>query len=394
MADGLVWETALCRVGQIVHQLALWTLGGQMMRAVRRLTVMLCLLLGTLSPAAAEERSARFVQLMRYLPDGMIANRSAQTPEFVDYEAARAIIDALVATGGGEVLPDAQRTRSGPFADAPQHSDWTPKVGFSRTDLRAGVLSNDPEARARIVLLRPEVMAQVGPALLANGYAQEEGKGFPAFWRIRDDLGFDRALRDEADPFTYPLPVSSRIALDGEILMQSNTWPMLEAMFATSETDPTVSTFGRVLDLPDWGDRRLVHATIFSDPMIFAPGMRIGKDMTPALSPPGGVPYWSNLMLVDLASAESDLTLVVLLYISRSDAEAAAASMAAGLGSLVLPSFGDKSITELTGPGRTLVTGDGPFAAVYAVETATRISTPSIVGNRGYGVLMNAAFSR
>jgi hypothetical protein len=99
-------------------------------------------------------------------------------------------------------------------------------------------------------------------------------------------------------------------------------------------------------------------------------------------------------MLVDLAGAEGDLTLVVLLYISRSDAEAAAAAMEARLGSLVLPSFGDKSITELTGPGRTLVTGDGPFAAVYAVETATRISTPSIVGNRGYGVLMNAAFSR
>jgi hypothetical protein len=355
---------------------------------------MLCLLDGAQSPAVAEDRSARFLQLMTYLPDAVIANRSSQTPEFVDFEAANAVIAGLVASGTGEVLPDARRSLSGPLSDAPQGQDWTPKVGFSRADLRAGVLTNGPENRARVMLLSANVIAQVEPTLLANGYTLDEGKGFPAFWRIEEDLDFDRALRDAADPFTYPLPVSSRIALDGEILLQSPTWPMLEAMFATADTSPTLQALGGVLDLPDWGDRRVIHAMVFSDPMVFAPGIRLGEGLTPVDASPGGVPYWSNLMLADLSGADGDLTLVVLLYITRSDAEAAAAAMEAGLGSLVLPSFDDKSIIELTGPGRTLVTGDGPYAAVYAVETATRISTPSIVTSRGYGVLMNAAFLR
>ncbi len=288
------------------------------------------------APLAAEDRSARFLQLMTYLPDIMIANRAPQTPEFVDYEAANAVITALVAAGAGEVLPEARRSLSGPLADAPQGQDWTPKVGFSRADLRAGVLSDDAEARARVLLLRPEVIAQIGPALLANGYAFEEGKGFPAFWRSTDDLSFDPALRSKDDPFTYPLPQSSRIALDGEILMQSPSWPLLEAMFATADTSPALTAFGRVLDLSGWGDRRLIHATVFSDPMVFAPGVLTGKDLTPVDAPAGSVPYWSNLMLADLGGAEGDLTLVVLLYSARGDAEAAAAAMEAGLGSVVL----------------------------------------------------------
>ena len=64
-----------------------------------------------------------------------------------------------------------------------------------------------------------------------------------------------REVRSKDRPLAaYPLPVSSRIALDGEVLLQSPTWPMLEAMLATSETSLTLTAFGQVLDLPDWGN--------------------------------------------------------------------------------------------------------------------------------------------
>jgi hypothetical protein len=60
----------------------------------------------------------------------------------------------------------------------------------------------------------------------------------------------------------------------------------------------------------------------------------------------------------------------------------------------VLPPLRGKTVTDLTAPGRALVTGDGPYAAVYALETAVNIASPAIVTNRGYDVLMNAVYSR
>lgn len=345
-------------------------------------------------PAAAEDRSARFIQMMSYLPDAVIANRSPQVPEFVDYEAAARVIAAMIATGTGDVAPEARRSLSGPLAKAPQGQDWTPKVGFARSDLRAGVLIDDPENRALVLLLSPDVIPGIGPTLLANGYAMTAEKGFPAYWRGVDDLSFDPALRSKDDPFTYPLPISSRIALDGEILLQSPTWPMLEAMFATSETSPTLSALGQVLDLPDWGKRDLIQATIFSDPSVFAPGFEISQDLTPIDAPDGGVPYWSNLMLADLGDGTSDLTLIVLLYSAQGDAEAAAKVMNAGLAGLDLPSFGDVTLESVIGKGQATVTGDGPYAAVYAAETKVDVQTPMMVRNRGYHVLLTAAFTR
>ena len=115
----------------------------------------------------------------------------------------------------GDVAPEARRSLSGPLAKAPQGQDWTPKVGFARSDLRAGVLIDDPENRALVLHLSPDVIPGIGPTLLANGYAMTAEKGFPAYWRGLDDLSFDPALRSKDDPFTYPLPISSRIALDG-----------------------------------------------------------------------------------------------------------------------------------------------------------------------------------
>lgn len=344
-------------------------------------------------PAVAEDRSARFVQMMSYLPDAAISNRSPLVPEFVDYEAAASVITDMLAAGTAEVVPEARRSMGGPLAKAPQGQDWTPRVGFGRNDLRAGVLVDDPESRARVLLLPPEVMPRIVPVLLANGYAVTDDRGFPAYWRGDDDLREYRELRSKDDPFTYPLPVSSRIALDGDVLMQSSTWPMLEAMFATSETSQALTAFGQVLDLPDWGDRKLIHASVFSDPSVFAPRLNFSKDLAPMDASVGGVPYWSNVMLADLGGGTSDLTLVVLLYPAQADAEAAAKAMEGGMGGLVLPSFGNVTVEAEIGKGRAMVTGNGPYAAVYAVETKADIRSPTSVRNQGFHVLMTAAFS-
>ncbi|MGL4236871.1 hypothetical protein [Tabrizicola sp.] len=354
----------------------------------------LCLPLALASPVAAQERSARFLQLMSYLPDPVIANRSELAPEYVDFDAAAAAMAALVATGAGDVPADGRRSLGGPLAKAPEGGDWSGKVGFSRADVQAAVGIDDPGNRGMILLLPSEVIPQIGPSLLANGYVFDDGKVFPVYWRGEEDLMEYMDYRSPDDPFTYPLPKSSRIALDGSILMQSTTWPGLEAMFASPEVNPVLAAFGRVLDLPDWGQRQLLHATIFSNPTEFAPAFRVGSDLNLVNLPPGGVPYWSNLLLADLSDGANDLTLIVLVYSAKSDAEQAAAAMEAGLGAMVLPSFGDKALGDLIGPGRAMVTGEGPYAAVYAVETKPEVRKPRMVRNQGYHVLRNAAFSR
>jgi hypothetical protein len=342
------------------------------------------------APLAAEERSARFLTLMSHLPEGAIANGTASMAEFVDFAVARDVMGVLAAGG---VDPDGQRSIGGPLSEAPQGQDWRGRVGFARGEMVAGLVAGEAEDRGLVLMLSPDVMAAVGPALLADGYLVREGEALPVYWRGEADLAVDRAYRNPDDPFAFPLPRSSRIALEGDLLFQSSSWPGLEAMLAAPEPGAVLKTFGTVLAAPDWGARQLVQAVVFSDPMRFAPPFRLGEGLTPQDAPPGGVPYWSNLMLADLSDGASDQSLIVIVYAAHSDAEAAAAAMQDGLAGLVLPTFGDKTLGDLIGPGRSMVLGNGPYAAVYVVETVPDVRTPRMVRNRGFHMLLNAAVS-
>jgi hypothetical protein len=135
---------------------------------------------------------------------------------------------------------------------------------------------------------------------------------------------------------------------------------------------------------------------VFSDPSDFAQPVRVIDAEKRLVAYPLGVPYWSNLMMADLSDGANDLSLIVLIYTARSDAEVAAATMQDALPTLGMLSYGGetKTLGGLIGTGRSLVMGDGPFAAVYAVETAPEIVSPRQVENRGYTVLMQAAVTR
>lgn len=346
------------------------------------------------TPTLAEERSARFVEMMGMLPGSVVSNRSAVTPEFFDFEVAARVVAAVASARPGEVRADARRILTGPFAELPEGSDWTATVGFNAGDLRAAALVREPPDSRLALLLAAGVAPRVAPALVANGYTASEDHGLPAFWRGAKDFGMDLGARNPDDPFGFPLPKSSRIALVGDVLLQSASWPGLGSLVAATGPSPTVLALGRALDLPGWGDRALVQGIIFSDPASFNTGIRLDDSLTPETVPPGAVPYWSNLLLADLSDGQSDLTLVVLLYTARSDAETAAQALEAGWGAAVLPSFGDKTLAEAVGTGAATVAGDGPFLAIYAIETAPDVSAPGMLRNRGYHVLLNAAFMR
>jgi hypothetical protein len=365
------------------------------MPVLRIVLTALCLVLSLLpGPVAAEERGERFLDLMSNLPQDVWSNRSRSIPEFFDFEAAATVVGVLATSHPGKVRADAQRVITGPFPNAPSNGDWSLTVGFARSDLRAAVAVQDEEDRRTVLFIKPDVVAAVAPALLAHGYVQSDDRGFPAFWRIADDFGFDMAFRNRDDPFAAGVPLSSRIALEGDMLLHARGWPGLQSMIAAKGPNTVLAAFASALNMPDWGDRAIVQTVIFSDPMLFAPGIRLGDGLNPVPPPPGEVPYWSNMMLADLSDGTSDLTLVVLLYIARSDAEAAAKAMQDGLASAILPSFGDKALAEVAGVGQAMVAGEGPYLAIYTIETDPDIRSDFFPSNRGYSVLLNAAFMR
>lgn len=364
------------------------------MRTAHIPALLLVTMQAVLGPAAAEEHGKPFLELMSSLPDSAFSNRADGTAEFVNYEAAARVADILATAQPGAVGGDARRIQGGPFANAPPGANWAGTVGFGPEDLRAAVLLRAPPDDRMALLLAPDAVAGVGPALLANGYAASEDKGFPAFWRGDKDLALDLAARNPDDPFAFDMPVSSRIAMRGDFLLQAASWPGLQSMVGNGEPGPVVTALAQAVNLPDWGSRELVQAMVFSDPMLFAPGIKLDKDLMPTQAPPGTLPYWSNLLLADLSDGQGDLTLVVLLYVAKSDAEAAAQVLEAGWDTAVLASAGGRTLGELAGTGTARVVGDGPFLAIYAVETEPEIKAPDMLRNRGYHVLMTAAYRR
>jgi hypothetical protein len=349
---------------------------------------------GLALPAASEERGQRFVDLMGNLPQELWANRSRSTPEFFDFEAAAKVVDRLRTTHPDKVKAGARRILTDLFPNASSDADWSLTVGFARGDLHAAVAVQEEGDRRTVLLLAPDVMAGVAPTLLANGYAQSDDRGFPAFWRTDGDNKIDMKLRNRDDPFAFPVPLSSRIALSGDLLLHSRNWPGLEALVADKAQSPVLGALASALDMPDWGERQVVQAILFSDPMEFAQGIRLGDGLNADAPPPGEVPYWSNLMLADLSDGASDLTLVVLLYTARSDAEAAAKAMQDGLPAAAPPSLKGKTLGEVIGAGRAMVAGEGPYLAIYATETEPDLEIVAFPRNRGYNVLLGAAFMR
>lgn len=364
------------------------------MPAIARVFPILVVALVLAGPLAAEDRSARFLRLMGKLPEAVLANLSPATPRFLDHVAA-AEISVLAAASVPDLKPGAVRLLSGPLADAPPGLDWRPTVGFARDEVLAAADNGLLRGGAMVLLLDSAALPAIDPALTANGYARSDDRGFAALWRGADDGSVDLSRRAPDDPFAHSIPMSSRIALDGNLLLQSSTWPGLEAMMATTGPAPVLTAMAGALDLPDWGERKLVQATLFADAAVFSSGIRLSEDLTPSLAPPGGVPYWSNLMLADLSDGVTDLTLVVLVYAAKSDAEKATAVMAAGMVGIALPSRGDGvTLGDLIGTGSAQVSGDGPFTAIYAVETPPAVMSPTMMQNRGFTVLTMAALAR
>jgi hypothetical protein len=140
-----------------------------------------------------------------------------------------------------------------------------------------------------ILRLPPDVAARVTPALLASGYQKEVRAGVRALARGEDGQ-IDPAQRDLADPFGGGLGMSSRVVVDGPLLVQSRTWPDLLGLVgkAGHQGHPELVPMAEALDQPGWGEVALVKAVL---PHQLDLGVMGG----------GGPPVWRLGLVADLS---------------------------------------------------------------------------------------------
>lgn len=327
-------------------------------------TPALLALLWLAAPASAEGRADTFLDLISQVPTdstkGPAASMGANTIYFADHDAARDSLDPLPSGTDPEVVetygPFA-RLLSTDFASSfvqGRGGDWHPLVGFGPDDVQAHLLVERPPSRGRVLLLDPGLAEGVAPALLSSGYSEASQDGVTALAR-----GEDNALGDgtgRADPFGSG---GSRVAVEGDLLVQANAWPLFLGLSgARTQGHPGFPALGAVLDAPDWGDAALVQAQVWVSP-----------EQVVTLAG-GGIPRWSMAAMADLDAGAKALTLVLFVYRDRADAEAAAARLMDGWAET--PRLGDAlaTATGVTDPD-VQVLGDGPFVTTLILRSPT-----------------------
>ena len=366
-----------------------------------------CAILALCNPAAAlaEDRSAVLMDLLSHVPTEAIESEPGDWSQimFADLtEAAQALQPApagIDAEGLAKIGPFARvfgPAELGHSAVSGMNGAWEPLIGFGALDVEAaiGFGVSQPFDNAVLVRLDPEITDRVGPALLANGYAEETREGVTA-WARGEDYEIDRAFYNMANPFGGDMGRSSRVALEGNLLVQSAGWPLLQEVLGIEapKGHPDLPAFATALDSPDWGEAQLLQAAILPHQFDLATGR-------------GGMPPWRVGMLADLGTGREAVALALFSYSSRAEAEAAAKHMdtswdepvAATNMEVFLTQMGEPmdleafeapplqpSFLERTGAvAITGVAGDGPFVAWVALNTATaaegnRIRNPAFM---------------
>ncbi len=358
--------------------------------------------------AQAEGRAEVMLDLMGRVPTERIEPmpQAWSGVEFADYRAAAAAVPQLP----GDAPEPALALRLGIMAQG----DWEPLAGFGPTDLEVGLrLGSSGAEQSMLLRLPPDVAARVAPALLASGYQKDMRAGVRALAR-GEDLEIDVARRNPADPFDAGLGMSSRVVVDGPWLVQSRTWPGLVALVGApgdrrSRGHPDLVPMAEALDRPEWGEVALVEAVL---PHQLDLGLVGG----------GGLPVWRLGLIADLsppaeaaATGAEAVTLVLVSYAGRAEAEQAAARIADGwdeslalqdpLDSLFLsettPAPGTvptpptvPSLAGVTGAEvETGVAGQGPFV-VWAALRGPAALTPDLPGNLAFTRLRQAVYMR
>lgn len=257
--------------------------------------------------------------------------------------------------------------------------EWETLVGFSPLDVEAALGFRAGSDSPILVQLDPTAAGHVGPALLANGYAEQSQDGVTAWIRGADDFHTDRAHFNMGNPFGRDMGQSSRVTLEGALLVETAGWELLTDILGSEgpKGHPDLAVIAEALDSPEWSGARLLQAAVLPHQFDLATGR-------------GGMPLWRIGMLADLGTATETVALALFSYSSRSEAEAAAQHIArtwdepisatnrevfrtqsgqsldleAFEAPPLRPALQERTGTEAT----TSIAGDGPFVAWVALR--------------------------
>ena len=239
---------------------------------------------------------------------------------------------------------------------------------------------------------------------LANGYAQSDQMGYPALFRGEDDAMFDPAQRSMADPFGARMGMSSRIGVQGDVLLQSRTWPVLTDMMLPSGAmladNPEISALLDALDAAPAELGGLVQVRFLTDPLsstnpLLGVDVKAPLDDEATMPTPlqSDLPFWSMGLIADLATADTETAVIGLVYPTQAIADDAAVVVQNAWKNQISPAS-EQTLAQIIGTDAAVtVAGTGPFVMRLTVTVPTE-ARGGWIRNRPWSVLVQAYMQR
>ncbi len=361
--------------------------------------------------AQAQDRTAMIRGLLTHVPTSFLGPVDERWD--IDFGDLRAAAVAVSAPPKG--TDDLFMTDLAPFfrARLPQLSEfvssetvgeWPGLVGFNPAQIIAAISVQRLPHTALVLQLDPGTATAAQPVLLANGYAQTDQRGYPALFRGEDDAMFDPAQRSIADPFGARMGMSSRIAMQGDVLLQSRSWPVLTDMMQPSgpmlSDNPELRALLDALDAAPADLGGLVQVKLLTDPFglinplagidVFEP---LEDGDTLPIPPQSDLPFWSMGLIADLATANTETAVIALVYPTQSLADNAAAVLQDAWKTVLTMETGESFAQIIGADAIVTVTGTGPFITRLSVTLPIDIRN-GWIRNRPWSVLIAAYYQR
>lgn len=334
------------------------------------------LLLSLAAGAAAADPAAPLRDALAGIPQGA-ADGTGLGPAFADVAAAAEVLagmdlgayDPWVAGPIGPLGLAAPLGRD-PEPGLMAETAWPRLVGFGPDDIASVVNFGAPPEDAVRIALRPGAMAAAVPVLVANGYAEAATPFGPLLRRGDQDFAISFDSRNPDDPFGGMLGESSRVLVQGDVLIRAAGMAPLEAAMAGpfwGDRGDLAALLGALSGLP--ADSVILRAQLLTDQRTFMGGevTALAQDFLDGTAPADlalpddavGIPPWSLGIMADAVVAGDPAAVFGFVYATEIQARDAAARLADGW---EMPSpVSGQAPARLIGPATREIVGAGPF---------------------------------
>lgn len=348
----------------------------------------------------AEGRSEEIFNQLARIPSAMIAE--------MRYPGSVIMVHASSPATAISLFPDGidayNRVHSSAYMPL-KNDDGTSYIGIGfipAQNVETILTIATPPRLEMILKLAPGETSNVESTLLDFGYTIQEKFGVSAYTNGRDDFELDIANRNAMDPFSGLIGSSARVVFRDDLILSARSWPYILLLAKHSEPDWVWEPLAHAIDTAGLGESVLLQAQILPSQATLTRGT------------PSGIPIWNFAMLADLSDGTTDTTMALFLYLTKTDAEHAAARLREGWSgplpidpASVRPAPGQDfeaelrklqesspSLAELTGVEPIVsVLGDGPYVTVLSLHAPVAFDPVQNPYNKGFKTIMQVLYS-